>query len=41
MWMGAVRFVAVKLDERQAAAPAMASPPEQVPTPEDPTPLEK
>jgi membrane-associated phospholipid phosphatase len=40
MWMGAVRFVAVKLDERRAA-PAATSPPNEVPTPEDPTPLEK
>jgi len=40
MWMGAVRFVALKLYERQplAAAPA---PEHEVPTPEDPTPLEK
>lgn len=40
MWMGAVRFVAVKLDERQAA-PVELSPPNEVPTPEDPTPLQK
>jgi undecaprenyl-diphosphatase len=40
MWMGAVRFVAVKLDERPAA-PAEASPNNKVPTPEEPAPLEK
>lgn len=40
MWMGAVRFVAVKLDERRPA-PAEASAPDEVSTPEDPTPLEK
>jgi len=40
MWMGAVRWVALKLYERQplAAAPA---PEHEIPTPEDPTPLEK
>jgi undecaprenyl-diphosphatase len=40
MWMGAVRFVAVKLAERQPA-PASPSPSNEVPTPEDPTPLQK
>lgn len=40
MWMGAVRFVAVKLDER-GAAPVATSPGDEVPTPEDPTPVEK
>jgi membrane-associated phospholipid phosphatase len=40
MWMGAVRFVAVKLDERRAA-PVETSPPDEVPTPEDPMPLQK
>jgi len=40
MWMGAVRFVALKLYERQPLA-AAPSPDHEVPTPEDPTPLQK
>ena len=40
MWMGAVRFVAMKLDEC-SVAPAATAPPGEVPTPEDPTPPEK
>jgi membrane-associated phospholipid phosphatase len=40
MWMGAVRFVALKLYERQPVA-AASSPDDEIPTPEDPTPLQK
>ena len=40
MWLSTVRFVAMKLDE-QSAPPAATAPPGEVPTPEDPTPLEK
>jgi len=40
MWMGAVRFVALKLYERQPVA-AAGSRDHEIPSPEDPTPLQK